>query len=599
MASAPRAGEKTEPRSLFDRLQDIDTRLLDFGAAIVLSAFGIVTVLTRTAGDGFRSDDLLGLALVLAQTAPLALRRMSPLGVLVVISVALVAHSALGYEVVQAGTSGSLVSLYGATASTDSRGSTAAAAITAAAIVGFFATNRGDYGLVDIAAISVTWAMAWFLGTYVKLERRVRTRTRELQTLLEMSRSVTSTLDLQQLYEVALDHLQELIPYTGAAIQHLTEDGPQQVATRRPLDAKPNRRAIPAWYQTNIWARLQRGEPVVIDDIRGDEPLAIEYREASGDLEEAGLDYFRSWMSVPLMVKDRSIGAIGIVHRESGFFTASQVSLAQNVANQVAIAIENARLFEESARRTRNLQALLEMSQAVASTLDLEALFEVALDKLKELIPYTGANLGLRIGSETVQVASRRPAGISRDPVKRAPNWEAVPLIQELLSGRTLVIPDVRGDDPQAVQFRATFAEDLALTNMRYFRALVTVPLIVKSKVIGDLSVSHEQPGFFQPEHVELAQSLANQVAVAIENARLFEESGRRAKELAALLELSRSIASTLDVQQLFEVAIERIRDVVPYTGGSIGLRLADGQLHSVVRRPRGDARPFGEASRS
>jgi signal transduction histidine kinase len=117
----------------------------------------------------FRGTDVLGTALVLLQTLPLAVRRIAPLGVLVVISAAIAAHAAAGYETVQAGTFSSLVAVYGATSLTDERRSFLAAGITAAAIAVFFATNRGDFGAVDTAATSGTWAMAWFLGTYVRI----------------------------------------------------------------------------------------------------------------------------------------------------------------------------------------------------------------------------------------------------------------------------------------------------------------------------------------------------------------------------------------------------------------------------------------------
>jgi GAF domain-containing protein len=578
----------------------VDGRVIDAAIALVLGAASLAIVLGRSGAEGdFREDTALSAGLVLLQTLPLAVRRRYPVGVLFVITVSLVAHSAIGYEVVQYATLGSWVATFGAASQAATRReSTLIAAITAVGLAGFFVTNRGEYGFTDFVATSVTWAAAWFAGTFVQIYARLveqgQRRSRELQSLLELSSAVTSTLDLQELYETALDRLADLIPYTGAAIQETDANGTRQVATRRPagIQGEPIVR-LPAWNETSIMREINSGKPVIIGDVRGDEPKAIEYRETlPRNIQDTPLRYFRSWMSVPLQVKDRVIGNIGIVQERPRFFGPEHVELAQSVANHVAIAIENARLFEESARRTANLQALLEMSQAVTSTLELESLFEVALDKLRDVIPYTGANLSLRDGQRSFQVASRRPDGISTGPVMRRAGWEQSPIMQHLASGQVIVISDMRNDEPNAVQFRETLAEDIEATNMRYFRSLITVPLTIKDRVIGDLSVTHAEPGYFNQEHVEIVRTVANHVAVAIETARLFEESSRKARELGALLDLSRSIASTLDVYQLFEVTLDRLSDLVPYSGGSIALRTEEGLRYSTIRRPTGDKSP-------
>lgn len=151
-------------------LREIDPRVIDTLVALALSAAAIAIVIARSGGSNdFRNDDALGMALALGQTLPLAVRRVAPLGVMVAISVALVSHSAIGYEVVQAGTVGSLVAVYGAASLTDNRRALLAAAITAVAIAAFFLTNRDDWSVVDVAATSATWAVAWFAGTFVRL----------------------------------------------------------------------------------------------------------------------------------------------------------------------------------------------------------------------------------------------------------------------------------------------------------------------------------------------------------------------------------------------------------------------------------------------
>jgi len=151
-------------------VREVDPHVIDVVLALVLTAVALAIVIGRPGNDNdFRGDDLLGMALVLMQTLPLAMRRVAPLGVLVAISTALVAHSAMGYEVVQAGTFGSLIAVYGAGSLT-----TAAAAFSPPR--SRRSRSRGSLPpTAEIGAPSTLplqappWAMGWLLGTFVRI----------------------------------------------------------------------------------------------------------------------------------------------------------------------------------------------------------------------------------------------------------------------------------------------------------------------------------------------------------------------------------------------------------------------------------------------
>ena len=168
-AAHDEAGERNPVARVTRAIRDADVQAIDLLVALVLTGAAIAVVIGRPEEPGFRSNDLLGALLVLGQTLPLAVRRRAPMQVLVVISIALVLHSALGYEVVQAGTVSSLISVYGAASLTDNRTGLVAAIITACAVGGFYATNRGDWNAVDIFATSATWGLGWLFGTFVRL----------------------------------------------------------------------------------------------------------------------------------------------------------------------------------------------------------------------------------------------------------------------------------------------------------------------------------------------------------------------------------------------------------------------------------------------
>lgn len=176
---------------LVRKLREVDPRAIDAFVALALTAAALATMIGRIGDhDEFRSDGFFGVALVLMQTLPLAVRRVSPLAVLAVINATIAGHAAIGYEMVEAGTFSSLIAVYGAASLTDERRSFLAAAITAAALAAFFATNRGDFSAVSIATTSGTWAMAWFVGTYVRTRGEQAEAAGERAALLERDQSI-------------------------------------------------------------------------------------------------------------------------------------------------------------------------------------------------------------------------------------------------------------------------------------------------------------------------------------------------------------------------------------------------------------------------
>jgi signal transduction histidine kinase len=172
-------------------MRAIDPHAVDALVALALTVAALVTVIGRINGDDeFRNNDFLGTALVLLQTLPLAVRRVAPLGALVVINSAIGVHAAMGYEMVQAGTFGSLIALYGVASLTDSRRGIVAALIMVPAFAIFFATNRQEFGVGEIASICGTWAVGWFLGTYIRIRGEQAEAAGERADWLERDRDV-------------------------------------------------------------------------------------------------------------------------------------------------------------------------------------------------------------------------------------------------------------------------------------------------------------------------------------------------------------------------------------------------------------------------
>ncbi len=185
--------------------------------------------------------------------------------------------------------------------------------------------------------------------SYEHLEQRVAERTRELSSLLEISHTVASTLQLKPLLGLILDQLKTVVDYTGSSI--LTVEGEDLVFldNRNPVPQEQLMRLrFPVKNLGLIWETIASGESILIDDVREETPPAQALREAMGDLRETTFQYVCSWMAVPLMLRDQVIGMLVLTSSEEQAFTERHATLALAIANQAAIAIENARLYAQA-----------------------------------------------------------------------------------------------------------------------------------------------------------------------------------------------------------------------------------------------------------
>ena len=185
--------------------------------------------------------------------------------------------------------------------------------------------------------------------SYEQLERRVEERTRELSSLLEISHTVASTLHLKPLLGLILDQLKLVIDYTGSSILTVEQDGLVFLDHRGPV---PQEQLLllhfPLEHLGPIWRTIASGKSILIHDVREETPLAEALRATMGDLLATTFQYVCSWMAVPLILRDQVIGMLVLASSEKHAFTERHATLALAIANQAAIAIENARLYAQA-----------------------------------------------------------------------------------------------------------------------------------------------------------------------------------------------------------------------------------------------------------
>jgi len=245
----------------------------------------------------------------------------------------------------------------------------------------------------------------------------------------------------------------------------------------------------------------------------------------------------RSGLWVPMLREGAPIGVIGVSRAEAGPFSDSEIELLKTFADQAVIAVENARLLSELQERTRQLSqsvnqltALGEVGRAVSSTLDLETVLSTIVSRAVQL---SGLDGGVVFeyderAEEFVQRAMTE-TGEALAEARRATRirkGEGV-LGHTAFTLEPVQVPDIAVPGAYEGRLRETLIES-------GIRAILAVPMVRESRLIGCLGVTRNSPGEFPAETIELLRTFATQSALAIQNARLFQEIADKSGQLEA-----------------------------------------------------------------
>jgi signal transduction histidine kinase len=213
---------------------------------------------------------------------------------------------------------------------------------------------------------------------YHLLEGRVAERTAELSALLAISHDIAGTLDQRRLLDLVLAGLQTITHYRGAVLLLLEGDEATVAACNMPPDtATPRGRRFPLTREGEVWARLGHREAVLIAEQGEDSPMTRDFLALLGAHLDADPRAARSWLAVPLAHEERLIGLLVLDAARPHHFTPRHAELAQTIANQAAVALENARLYAQA----QGLAALEERQRLARELHDsvVQALYGVTL----------------------------------------------------------------------------------------------------------------------------------------------------------------------------------------------------------------------------
>ena len=350
---------------------------------------------------------------------------------------------------------------------------------------------------------------------------RAPSDTELLSTLFELGREVTSVLDLDELLAKIPQLIARLTRFSAFSV-YLLDERKQDLriayAVGYPEEVLPHLR-LPVG-QGVVGAAVEEGRPILVNDIRK-EP------RYKGPLRN-----MLSQLAVPLRRKGRVIGALNLLDEAEGAFTTQDEALLRQFGAHVAVAIENARLFESERHYVDTLETLAEIGREMSSILDLDALLTRIASLTKRLIDYRTFGILLldeASGELELKMAVRYGQGAESKQFRLGEGlvgWAA-------LHKEPVLVSDV-SQDPRYINLVPDARSELV------------IPMLIKDRCIGVFDLESPELAAFTKEHKELLTLLASQAAVAIDNARLYEEVRRNEERIEKELRFAQRVQVAL-----------------------------------------------------
>lgn len=393
----------------------------------------------------------------------------------------------------------------------------------------------------------------------------IKTRQREmdLSELAEMARMMISTLDIEELLLRIATRLAVVTGMDSCAISAFEPD-PDRVQ----LLAHYNWSGVPDTAgESEIY--LLKDYPATARVLRNGEPLVLRVNDPGADPAEVEL--MRMWeyqvlVMLPLEVRGRSVGLVELYsEQDKPGFSSEELDRLMAFAEQVALAISNARLYAREQRTRLAAETIRHATLALSATLELNQVLDLILEQLQQVVHFDSASLML------LEENQLRVLAVHGHPNPEAAlqvrfNVEEDDLAQEVVAKKdTIILGDAREDRRFRLRGEAT-----------YVRGWMGVPLLAAGRVIGLLTLDDREPHAYNADDANLAMAFANQASVAVANARLYQSEREQRTLAEALREISLVLSSSLEMGAILETLLEQIERVIPYDSACVLLQEKD-----------------------
>ncbi len=396
-----------------------------------------------------------------------------------------------------------------------------------------------------------------------RAEQQIIQHSKELEALYDVAWAASQTLELDELLDDVLAKVIEVMEVDGGLIYLFLTQAEELVLKAH--------RGISEALAGNV-ARIKL-QPEEIERIIQPKELTLSMNSVLSEAHSAlfsGLrvgEGFRSHTAVPLQSKDVLHGVIAVISYSERRFTPDNTGLLHAIANQIAVAIENASLFQDTKDKAERLAVTAELTRILVSSLNIEEVFNAFTAGVRRLVDFDRAGIALVEGGNVrfLAVSSEVETGLGGGAIVPLEDTAAAWVVQ---NKRT----HIEMDFAQSRQFRIDevhFKSGL--------RSAIRLPLFYRGEVFGIFSLLNRHPHAYSQREVEILGELAGQIAIAIQNDKLFAEVKQRKEELETAYDQLMTTASALDrgKRELENAYLNMARTLVltleardPYTRG-------------------------------
>jgi signal transduction protein with GAF and PtsI domain len=370
------------------------------------------------------------------------------------------------------------------------------------------------------------------------LAQALREKTREVDVLHRISESISSTLDPEAVFAHIVDIVVEVTNADACLLYLLSETREELIlrASKNPHPKLIGRITIGLGEGITGWVAREQTR-VVISSNASDDPRFKFFH----NLPE---DRYQAFVSVPIMAKKEVVGVINVQHKRPRRYRPDELALLSTIANQVGGAIENARLYDEMKRKALQLETLSQVSETVVSNRLIEEVMHLMVTMTAQMMGSKICSIML-LDHQAGELHIVATQSLS-EQYRLKPNLK----IGQSISGkavqgrRPIIVADVTRD---RTYMYPEIAKNEGLCS------LLSVPMMVRDKVVGVINSYTSQPHLFTAEEVKLMQAIANQTAIAIEHATLLEKSFEMQEALAVRKTVERAKGYLMRSRKLTE----------------------------------------------
>jgi len=383
-----------------------------------------------------------------------------------------------------------------------------------------------------------------------RLNREYKEKADQLTAINEITNSINSSLDIEEVIKTVTFEVKNIVDFDYISIVLFEEDSDNLHVYSLASNRLGKKLDADRWYQiddTSLgWLQLSSESQIGKKLERDDQNYLYESKVF---IENE----LKSKLNVLLLSKDKYLGTFSIGKLETRAYNKTHQDIFQQIAGQVATALDNAKLYEEANRRLTEFSALADVSKSISSSLNIREVLDLIVKAAATAmhakictIWFVGENISPSRYSSNGEDISMLKSSIRKkldQVIKRMK-----PLIIEDLEQEGVEIPEL--------------PESLKETKLRSY---LGVPVISRNKTIAVLSVYKEDNHRFDEREVKLLSTIANQAAIGIENARLYERERRRAAQLAMVNEVGKKITKTLDLNKLLNTVTTAVQEIFGY----------------------------------